>query len=748
MVKYVSPGIYVTESDVSEYTPNISSSRIAVVGTASRGPVNRLTQIGSQNEMISTFGRPSEELYGQGVEGALEILEQANLLYYVRIADETTLDASAAMPLGSCPALTVSAPDVRGNGTDEFGLGRALYLAVQAYDNVGNPVFSTPKKFSIPAGQVDPNSANATQAKALKSVIGGDLESDEVGIVMNGTNTSGILYSRYAGSGAYIEASAYSTNSFLETDSLGALAPYNTIGASGAGGAFGAPNTWSNQAISFGASFPVSGANGLSYVVQSLDPGAGYNASSNAQGQSLGITMEAEARGAGNTVVTLNDYGVQRETFKLNLYNSGTFVEEVINTGEENATSELVKGNLFVSGTDFQPSIPTDWLSTIVVGLGIGGVGAHKLGATSKMWSNGFNASSGQLNTVVNAITGGGLPNTGTTGWHDVNLVTFIENTEPMSGGSDGTGDATALHTAMVGNASIEPKTGMQVLDDESAGVDIALVPGVYDNEVRSALIDLAEQTQAFLALFSPPYGIGTAGDAIDWTNGKSSTALGESSTAFNSSYAAVYFPHLKVFDRFTNKDRWYDPAIFAARQMAFTDREDDPWFAPAGHRRGSLKKPTEVEVKLSQGDRDALYSGGNCVNPIVNFAQQGITIFGQKTTSRSVTALNRINVRRLMLSVRKAVLHSCRRFVFEPNDVFTYERIEGVLNPFLDEIRRRRGLAEFRVVCDETVNTPARVERNELFCKVIVKPTKTAEVLVFEVNLTNQSADIGNAVD
>ena len=100
------------------------------------------------------------------------------------------------------------------------------------------------------------------------------------------------------------------------------------------------------------------------------------------------------------------------------------------------------------------------------------------------------------------------------------------------------------------------------------------------------------------------------------------------------------------------------------------------------------------------------------------------------------------------MLAVRKAVLQSCRRFVFEPNDVFTYERVEGVLNPFLDEIRRRRGLAEFRVVCDETVNTPARVDRNELFCKVIVKPTKTAEILVFEVNLTNQSANIGNAID
>jgi phage tail sheath protein FI len=148
--------------------------------------------------------------------------------------------------------------------------------------------------------------------------------------------------------------------------------------------------------------------------------------------------------------------------------------------------------------------------------------------------------------------------------------------------------------------------------------------------------------------------------------------------------------------------------------------------------------------VKLNQGDRDSLYSGGNCVNPIVNFPQQGITIFGQRTTQRSPTALDRINVRRLMIYIRKVIILAAQRFVFEPNDVFTWSQIEGLLNPFLDDIRRRRGISEFRVVCDETVNTPVRIDRNELWTKVIVKPTKTAEILIFEVNLTNQSANLG----
>ena len=244
--------------------------------------------------------------------------------------------------------------------------------------------------------------------------------------------------------------------------------------------------------------------------------------------------------------------------------------------------------------------------------------------------------------------------------------------------------------------------------------------------------------------MVSPPYAVGTVQDAIDWSNGKSSSTGGARTSPINSSYAAIYWPWVKVFSVADGKDRWYDPSIFGARQMCFTDAVSDSWFAPAGFRRGRLTKPTEVEVKLNQGDRDSLYSGGNVVNPIVSFPQQGITIFGQRTTQRAATALDRINVRRLMIYVRKVIMAATQRFVFEPNDTFTWSQIEGVLNPFLDDIRRRRGITEFRVVCDESVNTPVRIDRNELWTKVLIKPTKTAEILIFEINLTNQSAQLG----
>ena len=176
---------------------------------------------------------------------------------------------------------------------------------------------------------------------------------------------------------------------------------------------------------------------------------------------------------------------------------------------------------------------------------------------------------------------------------------------------------------------------------------------------------------------------------------------------------------------------------------MCFTDEVSDPWFAPAGLRRGRLTNPTDVEVQLNQGDRDALYGPGNIVNPITKFLQDGIVIYGQRTAQRASTALDRINVRRLMIYLRRLVLQAARRFVFEPNDPITWEAVRNVISPALADIQQRRGITQFSVTCDSTTNTPLRVDRNELWCKVILKPTKTAEILVFELNLTNQSASV-----
>ena len=175
---------------------------------------------------------------------------------------------------------------------------------------------------------------------------------------------------------------------------------------------------------------------------------------------------------------------------------------------------------------------------------------------------------------------------------------------------------------------------------------------------------------------------------------------------------------------------------------MAFTDNNFDAWFAPAGLVRGRLTKPVDVEMVLTQGDRDALYGPGNVINPVQKFATEGIVLWGQRTTQRTATALDRINVRRLMIVIRKMLLASTRQFVFEPNDAATWKRIVNAVEPMMADIKSRRGVIDFKVICDGTTNTPIRIDRSELWCKVILQPTKAAEVIVFELNLT--SATLG----
>ena len=444
-----------------------------------------------------------------------------------------------------------------------------------------------------------------------------------------------------------------------------------------------------------------------------MHPGAGYNLGTKTNGDTSGNSITIENINGEYFDIKVNEDGVTQETFRVSLTLYKSFVEDIINTAETNLKSGIIKGNLNASAATFTSTALTNYVNQI------SNIGTATYGLTYK-----------DPNGTKHVLDGTGNPK----------FVKAIEGTYGLGGGDNGTGTTSQNTTALIGDATVADKTGMQALDDDVLNISMAAIPGISTESVQNALITLAESSQNFLAVVAPPYAVGSVQNAIDWTNGLATSRT----AAINNTYAAVYWPWVKVFSVHDGLDRWLDPSIFALRQMAYTDNVAETWFAPAGYLRGRLTKPSEVEVKLNQGDRDSMYSGGNVVNPIVNFVQQGITIFGQRTTTRSPSALDRVNVRRLMIFLRKVILQATRQFVFEPNDQILWEQVEQVLNPFLDDIKRRRGITEFRVVCDETTNTSARIDRNELWCKVLLKPTKAAEILIFEINLTNQSAQLG----
>ncbi len=169
-----------------------------------------------------------------------------------------------------------------------------------------------------------------------------------------------------------------------------------------------------------------------------------------------------------------------------------------------------------------------------------------------------------------------------------------------------------------------------------------------------------------------------------------------------------------------------------------------DPWWAPAGLNRAVLTGVRRLAWNPKLGNRDILYSNG--INPIVSFAGQGKVIWGQKTMLAKESAFNRVNVRRLFITIEKAISTAAKYFLFEPNDAVTRNLLINMIVPFLRDVQARRGIFDFRVICDETNNTPERVDRNELWCDILIKPTRTAEFIVLNFVATKTGASFEEA--
>jgi len=205
-------------------------------------------------------------------------------------------------------------------------------------------------------------------------------------------------------------------------------------------------------------------------------------------------------------------------------------------------------------------------------------------------------------------------------------------------------------------------------------------------------------------------------------------------SDAIDSNMAATYYPWVKTVDVNTNKLISVPPSVLLPGVFAANDRVAAEWFAPAGLNRGGLVGAVSVLNRLTQSEKDTLYEGK--VNPIVQFPGQGIVVFGQKTLQDKPSALDRINVRRLLLTVRKYIASTSRYLVFEQNTAETRNRFLNIVNPYLESIQQRQGLYAFRVVMDDSNNTPDVVDRNIMKGAIYLQPTKTAEFIQIDFNI------------
>jgi hypothetical protein len=255
--------------------------------------------------------------------------------------------------------------------------------------------------------------------------------------------------------------------------------------------------------------------------------------------------------------------------------------------------------------------------------------------------------------------------------------------------------------------------------------INLLVTPGIVRNAhtyVTTKAIDLCEAREDvfYIADF-----VG-AGDSI--------ADVVEQASLVDSNYAATYFPWVKTIDTITNKIVAVPPSTLLVGTYAQNDRLGAEWFAPAGLNRGGIQGAVQVLNRLTQSERDTLYEGK--VNPIAAFPGQGISAFGQKTLQESASALDRINVRRLLINLKKFVASTSRFLVFEQNTGQTRAKFLNTVNPYLESVQQRQGLYAFRVVMDETNNTPDVIDRNILQGSVFLQPAKTAEFIVIDFNI------------
>jgi hypothetical protein len=229
-----------------------------------------------------------------------------------------------------------------------------------------------------------------------------------------------------------------------------------------------------------------------------------------------------------------------------------------------------------------------------------------------------------------------------------------------------------------------------------------------------------------------------TRGDAIfvgDVVNYAASlTQVTAQAASVDSSYVATYWPWLQVIDPDSRQLVWVPASTMIPGVYAYNDRAGEPWFAPAGINRGGLGAVNQTERKLTNTNRDTLYTGK--VNPIATFPGQGIVVFGQKTLQTKASALDRVNVRRLLITLKNYISQIADTLVFEQNTAATRNTFLSQVNPYLESVQQRQGLYAFKVVMDNSNNTPDVIDRNELIGAVYLQPTKTAEFIYLDFNI------------
>jgi phage tail sheath protein FI len=287
------------------------------------------------------------------------------------------------------------------------------------------------------------------------------------------------------------------------------------------------------------------------------------------------------------------------------------------------------------------------------------------------------------------------------------------------------------------------------VADPEVVEMNLLVVPGLTHEPLTSHMIEVCENRGDALAIIDLTGGYVPSSE----NNSEESANRGSVATVIsylktrglNTSYGAAYHPWVQTRDVVQGQLLWVPPSVAALGTYASSENSTEIWFAPAGFNRGGLTNGAAgipivgVREKLTSDERDRLYEQN--INPIAAFPSEGIVVWGQKTLQTTPSALDRVNVRRLLIYVKKEISRMATRVLFDQNVERTWLRFKQVANPFLESVKTRYGLTDYRLVLDETTTTPDLIDQNAVYGLVYLKPARSIEFIAIDFVLTDSGA-------
>ena len=709
--KIISPGVFTNEIDQTFLPSAVADIGAALVGPTLKGPAGIPTVVTSFSDFQAKFGdvvkTGSDSVQYLTSHAAEEYLKHSNTLTVVRIMDGDISPATAAIGTSGSQTAAVKATGSMVILPQTFGSDEGDEVQITVGGTEFRFIASDPTAIPADDSPLFFHGTGSGTASYLDSLVA-EINAADIGVTAVDGTTSLILSASAAGiSGNDITVETGSGGT-IGTDTLQLSGGTNTGGSTA--------NAFTLKTLADGTLQNNASATSTKNCV--LQSGSVHNIR-------YEVTNVNETKGSFTLLIRAGNDSHKRkqilETFtNVNLDpKSPNYIGKAVGDQRQNLKTDGSVNYLELSG-----SFPNKSRFVTVEGIG------NTIDYLDENGNLTDNAASQSLPVVGSGSSNGGFTGgtDGITGFDALGnhngsqsgKILFYEDIAAQTQGLT----PTNLTGANGGSAYNEALNLLANQDEYD--INLILAPGLIHNvhsTVTNKIIDTCEDRGDCFAIIDPVvYGKNPA-DAVTEAD------------KVDSNFSAMYYPWVKVPDsQVAGFQRWVPPSVVLGGIYAFNDRVAHPWFAPAGLNRGGITTAIQAQRKLTQSERDTLYDSS--VNPIATFPGQGVSVFGQKTLQKKSSALDRINVRRLLIRVKKFIASSSRFLVFEQNTAATRRRFLGIVNPFLENVQSQSGLSAFRVVMDESNNTPDTIDRNQLVGQLFLQPTRTAEFIVLDFTI------------